>query len=98
MIIDSRGITRLLLNSGLIGKTPTFLNPTNDGNVTCTIPKLPLPKGNYSIRLSCFSNSGIEDDIENAHNFEVLGGDFYGTGKEATIKDGVLVDFDFNFK
>lgn len=98
LIIDSKGNIRILLNSTLVNKTPVILQNTENGCVLCFIPKLPLPKGKYSINLTFFSSNGIEDDIENVFSFDVIGGDYYNTGREANLTEGVLINYDFEYK
>lgn len=68
-------------------------NGDNDFNVN--IPKFPLPKNNYFIQLSLFSENGLEDNLENAKEFIVVGGDFYGSGKEQISNKGVLVEYNY---
>ena len=98
LFLDSKGIVRLLMNSGMINRTPKELNATSQGQISCKIPRFPLPKGEYSIQLSFYSNEGLEDDIERSVVFSVIGGDFYKSGKEAFLTEGVLVDYDFKFQ
>ena len=47
----------------------------------CKIPKLPLRGGLYSLNLFLKSNGDINDYIIDAFRFEIVDGDFYGTGK-----------------
>ncbi|MCC5924102.1 MAG: ATP-binding cassette domain-containing protein [Crocinitomicaceae bacterium] len=90
---DSQQVIRILSNTGQIGLTPKVFKQCNDGYVIFEYEKFPLPKGEFNVHLSCYSDDGVEDDIEHAFEFNVEGGDFYGTGREAYIKDGVLVNF-----
>ena len=98
LVMDSNGSTRFLLNSGVINKTPESLAPSRGGHIYCSVPNLPLPKGTYNIQASLFSISGIEDDVEFAATFDVVGGDFYKTGKVANLSEGVLINYNFDFK
>lgn len=98
LLMDTRGIVRILMNSGLIYKTPKVFVATEEGEFSFKIPKFPLPKGSYSVQASLYSKGEIMDDIEHAFSFDVIGGDFYNTGKEPTMTEGVLVDYDFDFK
>ena len=98
LIVDSKGTVRILMNSGVVNSNPSILDVTTEGIVECFVPRLPLPKGNYSIHASFYSNTAVEDDIEQAASFTVIGGDFYNTGKEAQMTEGVLVDYSFEFK
>ncbi|MCL6219180.1 ABC transporter ATP-binding protein [Zunongwangia pacifica] len=96
LFVDNKGVVRFLCNNKFSSSEVTF-DRKESGVIKCVIPKFPLPNGNYSIHLTCFSSEGIEDDIENVFNFEVIGGDFFNTGKEQVSKDGVLVNNDFLF-
>ena len=97
MIMDHLNSTRILCNTGVIGVSPKEIQKTMDGHLDFIFEKFPLPKGDFNIRLSCFSVNGIEDDIDATRAFKVAGGDFYGVGKEASIKEGVLVSYDAQF-
>ncbi|MCM8569197.1 ABC transporter ATP-binding protein [Gramella jeungdoensis] len=96
MFMDNRGIVRFLCNNEFSSKAQNLMK-TERGTIVCTVPKFPLPNGRYSIRLTCFSSGHIIDDIENAFEFEVAGGNFFGTGKEQGLKEGVLVPNSFTF-
>jgi lipopolysaccharide transport system ATP-binding protein len=93
LLVDEKGVIRILCNSVLVGATPQLFIATQSGEFAFIIEKFPLPKGNYSVQLTCYSQDGIEDDIENALHFSVEGGDFYGFGREAVVKEGVLVEY-----
>ncbi|MGC1472772.1 MAG: ABC transporter ATP-binding protein [Psychroserpens sp.] len=94
---DAKGTLRFLCNNHFTN--PTMLNiPIIDNSyVDCSISEMPLPNGNYNIQLTCFATGGIEDDVENALSFNIVGGDFYNSGKEQVSKEGVLVKHSFNF-
>ena len=47
------------------------------------------------IQLTCFGDNGIEDDIEGALELSVAGGDFFETGREQVLNEGVLVHNSF---
>lgn len=49
--------------------------------VVCEIPTLPLTPGEYRIEVALVLNEKCVDYVEDAHRLEVLGTDFYGTGK-----------------
>lgn len=97
LLIDSRNNIRILCNTGIRENGSVKLGHTKEGIVLFTIDKFPLPKGEYSIQLSCFSDEGIEDDIDNTLMFSTIGGDFYNTGKEPHITEGVFVEYNVNF-
>ncbi|UAB86163.1 ABC transporter ATP-binding protein [Zunongwangia sp. SCSIO 43204] len=96
LFVDNKGMVRFLCNNKF-SSSEVALDRNESGELKCIIPKFPLPNGNYSIHLTCFSSEGVEDDIENTFDFEVLGGDFFGTGKEQILRDGVLVENKFKF-
>ena len=96
IFLDSRGIVRFLCNNQFSSEAQN-LKKNAMNCIICNIPKFPLPNGQYSIRLTCFSSGQIVDDIENAFRFEVVGGNFFGTGKEQGLKEGVLVPNSFTF-
>jgi len=64
-----------------------------DSYIECVIPKVPLFEGLYKLNLLCYSKSvGVLDEIEDVIEFEVVDGDYFGTGKIPNIKKGLLVD------
>jgi lipopolysaccharide transport system ATP-binding protein len=52
-----------------------------DGAFTCTIPRLPLAPGHYTISIYCEVDGKVADWVEHAAVLEVVEGDFYGTGR-----------------
>jgi lipopolysaccharide transport system ATP-binding protein len=93
LIIDNKGVVRVLCNSGLVNQTPKLFAKTEDGKVLFSFNKFPLPQGEYNLQLSCYTSDEVGDDIEQAFALSVEGGDFYGFGKEAVVKEGVLVNY-----
>ena len=93
--VDNKGSIRFLCNNYFVDATAFNLEATKNNVIEYFIPKFPLPKGNYTIQLSCFSSDGLQDDIESALSFNVVGGDFFKSGKEQISKEGVLVDYTF---
>jgi lipopolysaccharide transport system ATP-binding protein len=91
MFLDYNGVIRFLCNNQFSMKALFDLPDTGKKVLRCTIPEFPLPKGTYMVRLTCFSRGGTEDDIESAAEINVVGGDFFKTGKEQNLKEGVLV-------
>ncbi|NOZ34218.1 MAG: ABC transporter ATP-binding protein [Chlorobi bacterium] len=69
-----------------------FDNLENSGSLECDIDKLPLNSGSYHIDIRINSDSKMIFDKEQAISFDVISGDFYGTGKLPAIKRGVLVE------
>ncbi len=96
MLVDEKGVIRVLSNTGLVESNNITIKATSNGKVSFVFEKFPLPKGNYYVSLSCFSSNGVEDDIEQTCKIKVSEGDFYNTGRVATVTEGVLVDFKVN--
>ena len=92
---DRNQNVRFLCNNFFVGDY-YHLDVKNNCVLDLLIPKFPLPNGSYGIQLTCFSESGIEDDIQDAMEFNVIGGDFYNTGREQISKEGVLIDYSFD--
>lgn len=57
-----------------------YKNLEAKGTVHCAIPKLSLMPGNYYIKASLFVNGQRSDIVDRAINFEVLEGDYFGSG------------------
>ncbi|WP_179315795.1 ABC transporter ATP-binding protein [Winogradskyella undariae] len=93
--VDSNGVVRFLCNNYFVNNKVVNFNALDSSYADCLIPKFPLPNGYYCIQLTCFSADGIEDDIENVLSFNVVGGNFFGSGREQGSKEGVLVDYKF---
>ena len=51
------------------------------GRIECIIPRLPLNCGAYSYGVFARSQGVVEDWIGYASDFDVVAGDFFGTGK-----------------
>jgi len=65
--------------SNLVGQTYKDL-PSN-GVIKCSIPKIPLPPGEYKLKLWAKDGRDFLDVIEGAMTLTVHPGDFFGTGK-----------------
>jgi lipopolysaccharide transport system ATP-binding protein len=52
-----------------------------DGTFTCTIPRLPLSPGHYTISVYCEIDGRVADWVQHAAVLEVVEGDFFGTGR-----------------
>ncbi len=66
-------------------------NATAIGTFRCTIPKLPLQPGRYSLNVFAQLNGVIADWIEHAAFFEVIDSDVFGTGRLPPASHGPLV-------
>ncbi len=94
-IIDQNGITRFICNNYFSKKEKISFSNLNNHIISCKINKFPLPAGNYYINISCNADNGLNDELEHASQIIVAGGDYYNTGIEPGIKDGVLIDHEF---
>lgn len=72
----------------------------NDMEITCTIPKIPLMQGRYSLSLWVDESGKPSDFIESIISFDVIGKDVFGTGHMPDCKSGgaVFVDHDWRFE
>jgi len=94
MFIDKDHNVRFLCNN--LFQDDFYKLEKGNNQIKVTIPKFPLPKGTFDIQLSLYSENGLEDDVENACEINVVGGDFYGTDKEQISKKGVLIDYRYD--
>ncbi len=63
-----------------------------EGLVKCLIPDLPLFAGKYNISVLCAQRfSGVLDEVRDAKELVVIDGNFFGTGKVPSVKQGVLL-------
>jgi lipopolysaccharide transport system ATP-binding protein len=76
-------------HSNIVGGLPA--SPPMRGIVACTINRLPLNTGTYSVDLSVDSRGSLLDFVEGAFTFDVLAGDFFGTGKQPEPRWGATV-------
>ena len=69
-----------------------------EGIARCTVPRLPLPAGGYTVNLALWWGKQRLDRLERVGTFTVESGDFYNTGKIPDQKSGVaLVDYTWEF-
>ncbi|MCO6401121.1 MAG: ABC transporter ATP-binding protein [Verrucomicrobia bacterium] len=60
---------------------PGVLRMGHRGTVRLTIPHLPLLPGRYFVHLSCKVGKALADELIDGVEFDVVEGDFFGTGK-----------------
>ena len=89
IVVTDTGEIRFVCNNN--HSSQAFKTIEKKGYFHCSIPKLRLTKGNYSIHLRCIANKEIVDDIEFAASFSVTEGDFFKTGRIPAI-NSVLVE------
>ena len=77
-INNSTQTEMLNLNNEITG----FIHKLDHCNdyIICKIPKIPLGEGTYSINIEAIINSGISDVLKEICSFEILPGDYFGTG------------------
>ena len=92
---DFNGNIRFLCNNYFVDSKMLNLDILEQSFADFVIPKFPLPNGAYDIQLTCFSSEGLEDDLESAYSFNVVGGDFFKSGREQISKEGVLIEHKF---
>ncbi|QDT15548.1 ABC transporter ATP-binding protein [Alienimonas californiensis] len=69
------------------------------GELVCTIPRLPLMPGRYRLKISIGAPGSGQDTIEDAYEFDVVDGDFFGYGRPFPIQQraGVLTPHEWSF-
>jgi lipopolysaccharide transport system ATP-binding protein len=93
---DHQGQALFNCSSELTNAETLVLPPT--GSFVCRIPRLPLSGGLYFVSPFLEVNRDVEDWITPGLPFEVLDGDYYGTGRlypEGWRGKGVLVPHDW---
>lgn len=73
-------------------------NYPSEGRLMCKINKFPLTSGIYTINLYSTYKGEIADWITNTITLTVFDGDFYGTGKLASHKEGFLVEHEWSLE
>ena len=61
------------------------------GSLSCRIPRLPLAPGQYYLNIFCTAGGEIVDWVQNAAEFTVEAGDFFGSGKLPPAGHGGLL-------
>ncbi len=65
----------------------------SSGKVVCQLDKLPLMTGKYVVNARLTEQNIITDDVKRAMVFEVVEGDYYGSGDlYSTTRTGVYID------
>ena len=83
--IQNQNMNDVLVLSNLSSNKKLLISDSK-GLVKCLIPKLPLGEGVYNINLEAKIAGGPADKINGAASFEVLPGDFYGTGFASNLQ------------
>lgn len=88
---------QLLFTLSTLHTNSNFRDLPPVGFVCCRVPLLPLVAGVYRVSLWCKVNGRLVDTIQDATQFSVIGGDFYGTGKTPDMRHHgyFLVDYEW---
>jgi len=69
------------------------------GAFVCRLTRLPLPASVYSLHYSLISHGEILDTLDNAVDFDVADGDFFGFGEVPPISHGMtLIDAEWRLE
>jgi lipopolysaccharide transport system ATP-binding protein len=80
-ISNERDFKLINLSNILTGEEIEYIDDQSIGIVECSIPEIPLNVGSYKYSLKMRDHGEIEDWIIDSGSFEVVEGDFYGTGR-----------------
>ncbi|MBU4446560.1 MAG: ABC transporter ATP-binding protein [Candidatus Marinimicrobia bacterium] len=80
-------------------KEKDFSSITNDCEILCKIPNLPLLQGRYYLNIWIGEYNKPSDFIESVLSFDVLGKDVFGTGRQPDQRYGgvVFVEHEWDF-
>jgi lipopolysaccharide transport system ATP-binding protein len=96
VVLDSQRNPICTLNTAFVNKR--FGQVSQQSQFSCHVEKLPLSHGKYYIKLWCAADNEEVDVIDCATSFDVVEGDFFGTGR--TVKPQFhgpfLVEHDWN--
>jgi lipopolysaccharide transport system ATP-binding protein len=67
------------------------LSDSKSGFFDILVYKMPLTEGRYNLTLFCSVNGIIADWIQHAYYFNIVGGDFYNTGKNVPDGNGNIL-------
>ena len=81
----------LLCNNEMVGHAFELL-PQN-GQIRCSIPKLPFASGVYNLNLYCEVNGILADWVQEACQITVVEGDYFGTGRSSPAGHGGFVAY-----
>ena len=88
-IYNYMGQLLLHFDSKILGKEINI--SLSDGSVECWIDHLPLTPGLYRANVSINNQLEIIDHINDAISFQVVSGDFYGTGRIPETLSGICL-------
>jgi lipopolysaccharide transport system ATP-binding protein len=67
------------------------INDTSKNYIDVTINKIPLAPGTYNMNIFCTVKGDIADWLQQAYYFNIVGGDFYNTGRKYPDGHGVIL-------
>jgi lipopolysaccharide transport system ATP-binding protein len=85
------GLDQFMFTCSSEGTGHEFKITPGSGRVMCHIPQLPLAPGRYSLNLFAKVRGTIADWVTDAGYLTVEAGDYFGTGRLTTHKNGFLV-------
>ena len=95
-IIDNQGRKLIVLYTRFTNSDFSLL--PSEGRIVCEIPDFPLMPGIYHININAEINRVKADQIPNAAKFEVVSGDFYGTGRSLHKEGTFLCQHNWNYE
>lgn len=81
IVVYSSDGSRITNLSSLYFDTDMVAGVPTEGQFVCTLPKLPLRSGRYTIAIFCRANGQVSDWIRSTATFDVDDGDYFQTGK-----------------
>ncbi len=76
-----------------------FSHLPKEGFFECTVDKLPITSGNYSVSAGLIINNILADQVSNISEFSVSPGDFFGTGfVKKEKREGVYIPHNWEIK
>ena len=76
----------LMCNNEMAGYS--FESLPQNGQIRCSIPRLPFAPGTYNLNLYCEVNGVVADWVQEACQLTVVEGDYYGSGKTSPASHG----------
>ena len=73
---------------------PNFKFTLNTGErmrIRCTLPEVILMPGRYHLTVALLTRGELVDGLERVCPFDIVGRDFFGTGRELHVNQGVVV-------
>jgi lipopolysaccharide transport system ATP-binding protein len=84
-ILSVEGEKLLHLDNG--STNSAFSLDHGEHRISCTISRLPLVQGTYVINVAVTDSNGcLQDRVESAARLEILGGDYFGSGRLSEAK------------